>query len=473
MNPEFQRNLWLAMSPARVIAMPVIVFAILFLSHLTGGMSSAAGTAQTLFWIIVIFWGTWNAARSVIGEISDRTWDFQRLSALKPGTMVAGKLFGGTVYNWFGGVLCLIPIGLHAFDRGGADRMLIEVGYFVGLGVFAHSLALFSSLLSVRRQTRGSVVGSFFHLGVGIAAAFIFSALWEVADPRGLFGGINEVGGVELRSLTWWDMDFSTDVFVLGSLGVFLAWALLGAYRMMRREFQMQGTSLIFVAFLIFMLIYWAGFANLYDAAYLNETAVRLTIAAYTAVILTYLTGFIEPKSVVHYRWLGERLAAGNVPGFMANLPTFALSYAALVIVTLWLMVTVQPVDIQPVTFQGTEFREPVEAYIRPVMIAVLFFVLRDLGLLLFFNTGGNWKRGDFAWLITIIVGYSVVPGILWFFVSSSGLPVEIVAFFVPIPSNSAWFTLLFPLAQAVVIWMIVIPRIRGDRRAIEAAAPA
>src|SRR3954447_19334004 len=98
MNPEFLRNLWLELTPRRVALMVGILGLIFFAVIVAGGSQySLFGSAQWLYYLFVVFWGSRNAAMGVVGEIRDRTWDQQRLSALSASTMTWGKLFGSTI----------------------------------------------------------------------------------------------------------------------------------------------------------------------------------------------------------------------------------------------------------------------------------------------------------------------------------------------------------------------------------------
>ena len=108
MNPEFQRNLWVELTPRRMTLMVALLALAFFAAAISGGRDySLAGTAEWLYYAIVVVWGTRNAATAVVGEIRDRTWDMQLLSSIAPGAMTWGKLFGSTIYNWFGGAICL------------------------------------------------------------------------------------------------------------------------------------------------------------------------------------------------------------------------------------------------------------------------------------------------------------------------------------------------------------------------------
>ena len=56
--------------------------------------------------LLVGAWGSFAVVGSINSEISERTWDQQRLSALSPWQMAWGKLLGSSIYPWFGGAIC-------------------------------------------------------------------------------------------------------------------------------------------------------------------------------------------------------------------------------------------------------------------------------------------------------------------------------------------------------------------------------
>src|SRR5579862_622735 len=137
MNPEFRRNIWLELTPRRVLTMTTVLLLIFFAAALTGSESTPVSAAVTLYYFIVVFWGARNASLSVVGEIRDRTWDFQRLSSLGAAQMTWGKLFGATMFNWYGGAICLAVILVSRFTHAGAIAALINLVYFVIIGVIA------------------------------------------------------------------------------------------------------------------------------------------------------------------------------------------------------------------------------------------------------------------------------------------------------------------------------------------------
>jgi hypothetical protein len=107
MNPEFQRNLWLEMSPSRALLMPLVIALIFAVFSLNEGLKGVGGAAAIIFFVVAIVWGPFKAARTVTDDVRDRTWDGQRMSSLSPAAMTLGKLFGSTIYCWYGAAFAL------------------------------------------------------------------------------------------------------------------------------------------------------------------------------------------------------------------------------------------------------------------------------------------------------------------------------------------------------------------------------
>ncbi|MEM1140223.1 MAG: hypothetical protein AAGH45_10110, partial [Pseudomonadota bacterium] len=156
-NPELQRNLWLELTRPRMIgASVVIVFLFLAFSGNQDVGSVVGGSLMTVILILVVFfWGSWMAAGSVVGEIRDRTWDAQRLSAIGPWTMVFGKLFGATSFAWFIGALVIAILLVNPAVGSDPLRYFGLILTYIFTGIFAHATALMVSLLSIRKSLEG------------------------------------------------------------------------------------------------------------------------------------------------------------------------------------------------------------------------------------------------------------------------------------------------------------------------------
>ncbi|MDA0338595.1 MAG: hypothetical protein O2910_01960, partial [Proteobacteria bacterium] len=251
MNPELRRNIWLELTTGRLIAMPVVL-GILF--SLPAGIGAGTSTLATiLFFILTLIWGTRQAAEAVPSEVSENTWDWQRLSTLSAFQLTWGKLFGATLFTWYGGLMCLLVL----LSEGAGIRGL---AHLIGAGLIAQGVAFLTGLQTVRvrgyRAASGSLMAQLIGIFAGVLALQIGAAaklgtIWSFAVSLGASTGV-----------TWYGFDFAADPFTTLSLFIFLAWTLLACYRLMMRELQYKARPWAWPAFVVFCCFYGAGFVS-------------------------------------------------------------------------------------------------------------------------------------------------------------------------------------------------------------------
>jgi hypothetical protein len=430
MNPEFQRNLWIELPPRRMVMMIVVVGLVLLAAGLSNGNSAIASAAEYLFYGIVV-WGSRQAARSVVGEIRDRTWDAQRLSALSPFAMTWGKLLGATIYSWFGGALCLAAIVALAVMEQGANRALGELGYFLSLGLIAQAVALFASLLAVRRAETHPRFNVFLYQLAGLAAAWAAWWAWHHTRADG-FSGFDQI--------LWWGQVFPARTFYIISLVAFLAWAIVGCYRLMRVELQWRNTPLVWACFVLFMALYAGGFDGLLLTA--DVWTVRLLSIVLAMTLLTYGAVLFEPKDPVLYRWLAEKFRQKDKALF-ARLPGWVVAFPATAIAGLALCAHLATLPALP-------FGLPPGTIV--LVLAGLGFLARDLGVFLYFPLASGGRRGDLSAVVILILLYGVAPQI----VDGFNLHAAKVLFW-PMSIAPSLIAPLVAWTEAVGMWALVV----------------
>lgn len=446
MNPEFRRNLWLELTPRRVIFMVVILGLIFFATAVATGSDSSLfaslpSTARFLYYFIVVFWGARNAGLSVVGEIRDHTWDLQRLSSISAAQMTWGKLFGSTIYNWFGGAICLVVIAVQGFASQSPVSIISDLIYLVTAGVIAQSASLLASLIAIRRRQKHSGLEVFIYQIVGVVAAAGVFYIWEAADPAGAI----LLGRKATDFIAWWGATMDARPFLLLSLAVFAAWILTGCYREMRRELKLRNGPLVWLGFLAFIGLYVAGFdawlSQGKDTAQWSIVALRLGLAATTYGVLTYLMVFLEPKDRVLYRWYGTQIGAGRIGLALGSLQAWIMSYVATAVVTvaliLWLGSHQQPGDYQM------------------IVASTLGFLTRDVAIFVLFATLPGRRRGDFAVLATLAALYILFPAIF----DGVGLH-GAQMFFRPSLTTPAWLGSVIAWIEAVAVLALAITRL-------------
>lgn len=402
MNPELLRNLWLEASPfrlAQIVGLLVVVLALA--SAAPHSVLTPEGAATVLYWFFVVLWGTRSAGLSVVGEIRERTWDGQKLSAIGPWTMMWGKLLGATSANWFGGLLCLPVILVAAWRDAGPVTALSYGVILLALGLFAQAVALLSSLVLIRRNTGNWRLDTFLCQVAGIGAGFAYYSLWSSIDAF-------EQAGT--RTLIWWGQEFNLSGFHFTSLLIFLGWALLGVWRAMRAELRFANGPFVWLAYLAYTAFYTAGFESLashymasFSAPPLQSVTVRLGLAFAAILSSAYSMMFLEPKDPVRFRWLADQLRARAFAKAFLALDAWMLSYGA----ALGVGVILAGFLITSSAMLGSLSLSS----LAPAVVAMLGFLTRDVAIFVLMRALAGAK-GDFAALATLGVLYLVLPAI-------------------------------------------------------------
>ena len=447
MNPEFQRNLWLELTPRRMILMTVLLGLAFFAAALTSGTDELVGTlpatAEFLYYMIVVVWGTRNAATAVVGEIRDRTWDMQLLSAVTPGAMTWGKLFGSTIYNWFGGAICLAVMTTETAAHGGGPApALIGIVYYVAVGVIAQAAAFLASLVAVRRRQAHSRLDVFLYQVVGLIAGVAVYCIWSIADPAGSILTHQKASDF----IIWWGQRCDNRGFLLVSLAVFAAWTFVACYREMRLELQMRNGVLVWLGFLGFIGLYVAGFdAWLSDdksLTGLDALSLRLALAGTTYAVLTYLMVVLEPKDRVHYRWLGSQIAAARIGAFLGGLQAWMMAYAATVLCTAALLLALHDAH-------------PERAELAALIAAGAGFLTRDVSIFVAMRNLRGPRRSDLAAIGILFALYVLAPAIA----RSLGLAGLLPAFY-PEPATPLWAGPAIAWAEGIAVALLAFGRL-------------
>lgn len=435
MNPEFRRNVWLELAPIKLVVLVAVLLFAFFSAALTEGFTGPGSVARWAYYFLVVVWGTRNAARSVVGEMRDRTWDSQRLSSLKASTMMWGKLFGSTVFTWIGGAICLVVIMADVFNRSGASAALLQFSYYIALGVIAQSASLLASLVAAGRRQGRSQFEVFLYQVVGIVAAV---AVWAIADPSGpTIGGIPHTDYV-----SWWGQILPTQPFLLISLAVFAGWTLLGNYRLMRLELKLRNGPAAWLGFLTFMVLYVSGF-DAWGASGLihgDMIARRLCLAGVVCTGLTYLTIFLEPKDRVFFRWLGSEFAQFHVGTAFSRFQCWMMSGLAALLLGGALVARLAALG-----WGGDE----------AALAAMLGFMTRDMGLVVLINMAARRRGGDLLSLAVLGLLYGLMPQII------AGLHYDTgQALFLPRATDPIWISPAAAWLEAAVAWILAFAKI-------------
>ena len=271
LNPEFQKSLWLELSPTRLIAAPVIVGLIALALHMAGNQIDANVLVLVLE-IMVVFWGSRMATDSITEELILRTWDVHRLSAERATGLVLGKFFGGTSFAWYmGGIAAAISLTLLPQSRA-------DVIDTCAIGLLAQSAAFFSAI-ALRSGANSRRVHNLVSQAIGLAVAFGLRKAITVAD-------------LTHTDIVWFGRGYSATDFFNGLSLLTFAWFMIGSVRLIRRDLGFRDGPAGWSVFIVFLSVMGAGFWSTGQLTTILDTQAQLlreTSSAVLAVAASYI----------------------------------------------------------------------------------------------------------------------------------------------------------------------------------------
>lgn len=394
-NPEFLRHVWLDLTSQRLIAMPVILGLIALLAaKLSDRFGGLAIVALTLFVLITVLWGAKLAGDSLNHELMQGTWDQQRLSGMGAWQMTLGKLFGGPVFAWYGGLLC---IALYAATAGHDWAALRTMLTAIAVAFALHSLMLLSTLVAWRKQARSAAMTP---RSRGASILLFFVVLPQLS---GLIFGRRTSG-----DMIWYGHTIAMPDFMLLSAALAAFWSVLGLYRAMREELAFRDPPSAWAAFLLFLFVYVGGwfYGHKIEIPFLPKYApvtAHLAVCALIAISASYIMLFSERKDWVRLRRLmalwrsGQRQRAWELaPKWLASA---VVAVVTSLVFSLACLATQRPLDGIAGACAAAAF---------------LTFLIRDGAIVLGLNFARDQRRADAAAGLYLAVLYVLIPGVLF-----------------------------------------------------------
>jgi hypothetical protein len=436
-NPELQRNIWISLTPQRLVLMPLFIGIIIFLW--TGGKVDASGTFNigplTLFiyTVIAFGWGTKSAGDGLLDEHNDKTWDWQRMSSIGPWRMLVGKLVGGPIYQWYGGLICLLIYVINGFENGYAARSLTVAAMAFLFTILGYSLVLLTSLLHIRKASEKAKIKS--------GAVFV---IWFVISiPILLFAYLNQWLFDSYSSVFWYGITFNALSISFLFVAFYTIWSVIGLYRGLRVELQYVTSARGWITFLISSVIFNAGlFTNNPDLNTSDIIINSLILAIGFYLLLVYYLILAEPKDAVNFRQILRLIGKRSFKelGEIAPLWVVTLPLAFIIgILTLLFISIYEPVNgYHSVTI---DLKDLDKTTLLGLLFSVFAFVVRDLALVLWINLGKATQRANLNTIIYLIFVYLIAPAVL------SGQQIGFVFF--PDPSSNVFLLVMVPVLEA------------------------
>jgi hypothetical protein len=230
----------------------------------------------------------------------------------------------------------------------------------------------------------------------------------------------------------------------------------------MAGELQVRQRPWVWLAFSLFLIIYDQGLLVLGP----NEAlSLRFLPALLAAVPLYYLALFAQPNDIIRYRWLSYHLHHGNWRSLQSLLPLWAPSLLLAAALSILVAVLARG-DMQ--SFAEVErvarlWSAPIPAGSLSTAIALILFMLRDLGIVLLLNFAKRPKAPDLAAILYLIVLYGICGGLAMAARATSLLPL-----FWPGAGRNALVVVLAPLVQVILAAILLQRRWAAQERALQ-----
>lgn len=457
MNPELLRNLWLQFSPERLIAAPLILGAVFSLAAFATESWEIVGSVATWSYVAIAYlWGTRRAVNVLADEIAAGTWDGQRMSSISPWTMAWGKLVGGTAYVWYCALLCLVTYAAAEVETGRGPALVLNLPLKITGALLVQAVALLLALVLVgkgRRLSRRTV--AFAQGGALLVGIFGVTSVLLPSFTEHLGFGVAE-------RITWFGIVFRSSEFTLLTQALFLGWAVAAVYRLMAGELQVRQQPWAWLSFSLFLILYDQGLLVLGPTGALS---LRFLPALLVALPLYYLALFAQSNDIIRYRWLSHHLRQGNWRNVLSLLPLWMPSLLVAAALSIVVGVLARD-DMQPLA----EVERVVPMADAPVprdalamAIALILFMVRDLGIVLLLNFAKRPKASDLGAILYLIVLYGICGGL----VAAAGAT-ALLPLFWPGVGGNALVVVLAPLIEVILVAVLLQRRWAAHGRALQ-----
>ncbi len=451
LNPELQRNIWLELTPTRVIGMALVLALLLTGIYEVWDVTYLPRALRVFILALVVVWGSVMASARVSEELNERTWDVQRLSAQGAVSLVVGKLAGGTSYAWYGSLLCVgVLAALFPHRLGIVPDLLLT-------GVAAQATALFIILTLSLIETGSRRINSVAAVAAGIGIGFFFNGIFaiDVVDEPGSVAArayVARYHDIAMTPVGWYESSVPLIYMARAGAGLLVFWALLGSVRIVRRELGYRDGPLGWTVFTLFVMITLGGLHAPAEWPLPEWTAVPWQARAFAAgLLLTYVPLLCAPVSRAALRSLVANVRAGSIVRSWRGLPPWIPSAALMFLACL--------------AYLGSSSGRALPAF------AIIGFALRDL----FVIQGMRLRypvRSRLGLMLFFPLMYMVAPLVIGGRLAYSGeSPGIALGLFLPWVSADQPWAAVIPWVEAAIALMIFLGDFRQVLRPVEPSA--
>lgn len=450
LGAEFQRHIWMRFSWFSLLIVPVIIGFIAIISYMSfmihdearqaiklmndvqtympdphWSFRSLFATAPILF-IALYFLGIYECATSFTGELKNKTWDIQKISAISPLHLVIGKLLGAPSYAWYI-TLWTLPFVLYAyanmFEVLPQENTLIQTvepelsfpsphdiissAICVIIPVFlGQIIASYASLNNLMRNRTGALGP--FALGF-FAAASLHSLLSEILNIK-----LYALGPSGMHNtIEWYGRTISNDLFVLGTLIYVIIVASVALYRMARKELNFPSYPFIWILFLISVSFYLIGVSDTIKYSGDLDFTIDWSKPGITSIpfavffTATFMNIWNNAANLSGYQRFFNAIKRKNPKKILETVPEW--------MVTSIFMVASLIIGIMFFEWSNQADTRTDQHSILILIIALTLFFIRDAIILHIFTLGNRLKRGAMYMALFYLFAYVLIPVLIFY----------------------------------------------------------
>lgn len=464
LGPEFHRNIWIRFSFFSLILMPFLIgscLLLVFVSHVFSNdydvipnyknLQYLAMYKVPLHWsegslnflipilfLVLFVLGSYEASTSYTSELRNKTWDLQKISAIRPIHLMIGKLFGVTSYTWYFSLGLLSAI-LYAYSNTFKDvtpnlpigtlgpqqplllyPSLIDV-FLLGLcfilsafsGHLAATICSASNLRNKSMRTAGSLI-----IGICVSVNCL-KLLLSIFGFFYLDGSFLTSDSLKFaQTLFWFGYEIDVRVFVFVTFSFFILWGLVCLFRFTRSELNFQSFPFVWLLFLLWCSLYITGLLN--NSTYHHngfEDKYSIRVFLYSSFLIyffaTYCSLYQSATDIGAYMKFKLSFNDRDYKRMLETIPRWILTVAFCFI----LLAVLLPFEIlEGSALNLRDFslgKTNGSLILGNVFLSFLIFLVRD-GLVMHLCLLGNrFKRGGLMLAVFYLVAYGILPALL------------------------------------------------------------
>jgi len=187
--------------------------------------------------------------------------------------------------------------------------------------------------------------------------------------------------------------------------------------------------------------------------------------ALLAAIPLYYLALFAQSNDIIRYRWLSHHLRRANWRNVFSLLPLWvpSLLVAAALSIVVAMLAKSDMQSLADVERVARIWDAPMPSGNLATAIALILFMLRDLGIVLLINFAKRPQASDLAAILYLIVLYGICGGLVAAAGATSLLPL-----FWPGVGRSASVVVLAPFIEVILVAFLLQRRWAAQSRALQ-----